>query len=122
MMSLSLKRFSRDSDTGQIAKGLETDGAVIVESFATPEQTDRLSSDFAPHLDQAEWCNTDTGVPDSFHGHHTKRLHGLLARSSMFGELLVDPLMAALCDHFLKPRCSSYRISTGELMQTLQEI
>jgi len=95
---------------------LERDGGVIVEEFLTPSQVDALASDFEPHLDAAPWCNTEHGDRDEFFGAHTKRLHGLLARSPAFGELVLDPLLHAMCDRFLAPTCRDYRVSTGELM------
>ena len=57
-------------------------------------------------------------MPQSLHVDVAERddLHGLLARSPHFGELIVDPLLLAMCDHFLAPRCRDYRVSTGELM------
>lgn len=35
---------------------------------------------------------------------------------SVLGELIVDPLLLALCDRILRPHCHDYRLSTGELM------
>jgi hypothetical protein len=116
MSSSTLVRLSRGSDSREFARRLEADGAVIVEDFITQGQADKLSTDFASHLDAVDWGNSDTGVPDGFHGLQTKRLHGLLARSTAFGELVVDPLLATLCDRILRPQCREVRISTGELM------
>lgn len=53
------------------------------------ELLERLAADFARELDAVEWCNTDDQLPSSFFGHKTKRMHGLLARSPAFGELIV---------------------------------
>ena len=110
-----LRTFGRDAQT-EIALALERDGGAIVEGLLDPETVERLNRDFAPHLAREEWCNTDPGESDEFFGLKTKRLHGLLARSPLFAELILDPLLLGLCDRFLKPRCRQYRISTGELM------
>ncbi len=111
-----LARFDRRTDPTEIAAALDRDGAAVVEGFLSPASTDRLVGDFAPHLEAVDWCNTTTGKPDEFHGLRTKRLHGLLARSEAFGEVVGDPLLRALCDRILRPLCHDYRLSTGELM------
>ena len=113
---MELQRFGRTSAQEEIWKALETDGGAIVEGFVPAETVDRLLADFQPHLDAVEWCNTETGDFIEFFGQQTKRLHGLLARSPGFSEIVTDPLLKAMCDHFLKARCHDYRVSTGELM------
>jgi hypothetical protein len=99
-----------------IFDALAHDGGVIVDDFLTSGEVDRLAGDFVSHLDAVPWCNTEDGDRDEFFGAQTKRLHGLLSRSPSFGDLIVDPLLLAMCDRFLKPRCRDYRVSTGELM------
>ena len=111
-----LQTFKRESPTSEIAGALARDGAAIVEDFLAAEKVDRLFADFVLHLDAAEWSNTGEEDPDAFFGVKTKRLHGLLARSGLFGEIMIDPLLMTMCDHFLKPNCNHYRLSTGELM------
>ena len=110
-----LASFARDA-TDEILAALERDGAVIVRDFLEPAVVDRFQADFAPHLGAVSWGHTDSGEPDRFFGIKTKRLHGLLARSPQFAELILDPLLLHMCDHFLGPRCREYRVSTAELM------
>ncbi len=100
----------------QLFAALERDGAVIADGLLESARVDRLVADFTPHLDAVAWGNSDSSGPDEFFGNRTKRLHGLLARSAAFAELLTQPLLLAMCDHFLGPRCDDYRVSTGELM------
>jgi hypothetical protein len=113
-----LETYPRDTAHDKIWEALDRDGAVIVRDFAPPDVAERLASDFAPHIDAAPWCNADAGdqLGESFFGLRTKRFHGLLGLSAAFGEVIVDPLLLAMCDHFLKPRCRDYRVSTSELM------
>ncbi|MGI9432635.1 MAG: phytanoyl-CoA dioxygenase family protein [Myxococcota bacterium] len=111
-----LQTFSSREPTAGIFEALARDGGVIVEGLLTSGQVDELSTDFQPHLDAVPWCNTEAGDRDDFFGVRTKRLHGLPARSSRFSNLIVNPLLLAMCDHFLRPHCRDYRVSTGELM------
>ena len=112
-----LARFDRSSPSQEIMDTLERDGGVIVERFLEPAVVDRLVGDFTPHLEGAEWCNTEDGDPeDKFFGLKTKRLHGLLGRSAALGEVLIDPLLLAMCERFLEPSCRAYRVSTAELI------
>jgi hypothetical protein len=100
----------------QLLDVLEQDGGVIVEGFWSPERADRLRADFEPHLGAVGWSNAGGGDPNAFFGFKTKRLHGLLARSAGFGELITDPRLVELAERQLGPRCRGVRISTGELM------
>ena len=103
-------------ETEKLFAALARDGAVIADGVLEPARVDQLAADFTPHLAAVPWGNSDSDGPDDFFGHHTKRLHGLLARSPAFGELITEPLLLAMCEHFLAPRCDDYRVSTGELM------
>ncbi len=111
-----LQSFPRDASTGDIMAALERDGGAVVEGLLDEQTLDGLNRDLAPHLEREAWGNTEPDHSDEFFGLKTKRLHGLLARSPLFGEIILEPLLLAMCDHFLKPRCRHYRISTGELM------
>ena len=111
-----LQDFLRDAPLDEIVAGLERDGGVIVHDFLAPERVDALVRDFEPHLDAEPWCNTPDQLGEAFFGRRTKRLHGLLARSACFADLVTHPLMLDLCARVLGPRCSGVRVSTGELM------
>ncbi len=111
-----LTTLPRTSPTDEIQGALERDGAVIVSDFLSQDAVDALARDFAPHLAAVDWGNTDAGEPDEFFGFRTKRLHGLLARSPHFADLITDSLLLALCERILGPHCRDYRVSTGELM------
>jgi hypothetical protein len=115
-----LEALSRSAPAARIWAALERDGAVIVEDFLSEERRRGLLDDFGPHLDAVGWCNTESDsagkVGDEFFGLRTKRLHGLPARSAHFGAFICDPLLAAMCERFLRPHCRDWRLSTGELM------
>lgn len=117
MTARSLARFAADAEPTEIASALATDGGAIVEGLLDDALATRLADDFSPHLDAVPWCNTDDGVPNEFHGHQTKRLHGLLSRSPAgFAQVVTHPLLATLCREVLAASCRDVRVSTGELM------
>jgi len=111
-----LTTLSRDTPQDEILAVLDRDGGVIVEGLLSGKQADRLRGDFEPHLAAVEWSSTDGSGPSEFFGLRTKRLHGLLARSSAYGELITHPLLVGLARQRFSGRCRSIRISTGELM------
>ena len=112
-----IQRFTASSPREQIWQALAEDGAAIVESLIEPALVDRLAADFAPHLEAVPFCNTPAGeLSNGFFGHRTKRLHGLLARSEAFGQVLQHPLLLDMAKHFVRPNARDLRLSTGELM------
>jgi hypothetical protein len=114
---VELLRFSTESPTDEILDGLDRDGGVILEGFGDPSLVDALETDYRRALDAVEFGNTDIGVEaNSFFGLRTKRLHGLLAKSPSFAEVIQHDLALAMCKRFLSPHAREFRISTGELM------
>ena len=111
-----IEHFSRGSSSADILDVLERDGAVVVDEFLDAARVEGLVSDLQPHLDAVPWCNTGANDVDEFFGLQTKRLHGLVGRSKLVGELTVEPLLLEMCDRFLAPNARDYRLSTGELM------
>ncbi|MCP5055727.1 MAG: phytanoyl-CoA dioxygenase family protein [bacterium] len=111
-----LTTLSRDTPADEILAVLDRDGGVILEGLLSGAQADWLRGDFEPHLGAVEWSNAGGAEPKEFFGLRTKRLHGLLARSSAYGELIADPLLVGLARQRLAGRCRTIRISTGELM------
>lgn len=111
-----LTTLSADTPQEEILPILDRDGGVILEGFLSGAQADRLRADFEPHLQRVEWSNTDGGDPQAFFGFKTKRLHGLLARSAAYGELIADPRLVGLARLRFAGGCRTVRISTGELM------
>ncbi|MDJ0787998.1 MAG: phytanoyl-CoA dioxygenase family protein [Myxococcota bacterium] len=115
-MPSALRRHSRDVDPASLAASLERDGGAIVQRFLEPEVVSALAEDYDRELAAVDWCNTKGGLTDTFFGARTKRLHGLLGKSPHFAEAVAHPLLAALCEHFLRPLAHDFRVSTGELM------
>jgi ectoine hydroxylase-related dioxygenase (phytanoyl-CoA dioxygenase family) len=112
-----LQRLTAASEQETLWRALEQDGAVVVEGLVAPALLDRLCADFQPHLDAVPYCNTGPGeLSNEFFGLQTKRLHGLLARSQAFAELIQSPLLLEMAKVQVGPNARDLRLSTGELM------
>jgi ectoine hydroxylase-related dioxygenase (phytanoyl-CoA dioxygenase family) len=111
-----LEHFAADTKHDRIHAALERDGAAVLEGLLQPSRVDALAADLQPHLDAVKWCNTESLDKNEFFGMRTKRLHGLTARTKLFGELIVDETLVSLADRVLSPHARDIRVSTGELM------
>ena len=112
-----LQHFDATGGSEPIWSALAEDGGVVVEGLLDEPTADRLLADFQPHLDAVPFCNTGPDeISNQFFGGQTKRLHGLLARSSTFGEVLQHPLLLEMAKTFVGPNSRDLRLSTGELM------
>jgi len=69
----------------QVRALLARDGCAILDRVATPETMKRVREELLPYLESVR-----TG-PDEFAGKHTRRIGGLIARSSTARELIQDP-------------------------------
>lgn len=115
-----LAHFSRNDDLETIFAGLDRDGGVIIDDFLTPEIVDALAADFTADLEGSPWGNVHeddrSEAMDAFFGYRTKRLHGLIGRSSIFEQALTDPFALACAQRLLGAHCKRVILSTGELM------
>ena len=98
-----------DTPPDALAARLARDGYVIIEDLAAP-LTARAREELTPHIDAAPWGH------DSFLGFRTKRVGGLLAKSSAVRELVLDPTVLALADRLLLPHCARYRLNFSGIM------
>lgn len=101
-----------DAPTNAIADALLEDGYVIVERLA-PDLTDRSLDELNADIDAAPTGHTD------FLGDRTKRVGGLLRRSSAARELAVHPVVMALADAVLQPHCVRYQLNYSGIMHLL---
>ena len=117
-MAQTLTTFEFGAPIEEILAALEQDGGAIAKDFLHEDIIDELVGDMTPHIDAVDWCNMDEAdeLGNEFFGHRTKRLHGLLAKSSRVSDILLHPIFHAMTEKFLKPRCQKIQFSTGELM------
>lgn len=114
-----LQHLRVDDPLERFEAALETDGALVVDDFIPPSLCDQLMADFLPHIETAEWCNTDPGDPiNEFFGLKTKRFHGLAGLSLHSDAIICHSLLLRLAYHLLGAgkACRDVRVSTAELM------
>jgi ectoine hydroxylase-related dioxygenase (phytanoyl-CoA dioxygenase family) len=103
---------SVDAPVNAVAESLLDEGYVIVERLA-PELTNRALAELTADIDAAPTGHTD------FLGNRTKRLGGLLRRSSAARDMAVHPTVMALADAVLQPHCARYQLNYSGIMHLL---
>jgi phytanoyl-CoA dioxygenase PhyH len=115
-----MKRRGAGAAAADVIQDVARDGAVIVDGFVEAGLLARLQAELLPHVDArgiGSWTHPkDATTGGSFAGKLTKRVGGLVAKSPAFRELIVDPRLLDLADHFLLPTCATYRLHGTQLM------
>lgn len=99
-----LKHLDADAGAEALIEVIRQDGAAIVDGLAAADQLDRVMAEIGPYIEA-----TPVGR-DGFTGTSTTRTGALVARSPACRELVMDPLILAACDLFLKPNCDRYQL------------
>jgi ectoine hydroxylase-related dioxygenase (phytanoyl-CoA dioxygenase family) len=88
-----------------ILERLEADGFCILRNFADPARIAELSAELEPHLARM-------GFSDGlFFGHKTKRLHGLLKRTTLAADLVLNPTILDSINAILLPHCDRIQLN-----------
>lgn len=115
-----LQHFTAETPVTEIGAAVQKAGACIVDSLISEDLCDRLMNDFLPHIDEADWCNTEPegDAENQFFGLKTKRFHGLPSMSARCQQIICHPFLLSLAYHVLDGggRCRDIRVSTMELM------
>ncbi len=121
-MTPTLQRFTASAATDDIAAvhaAIDRDGGVIVEGLLSPDVIERVNADMEdavaavdPH---AELFNP---VLNAFHGPFTRQVSGVAGISPTFAtDVMMNPVLLALCDRILLPSCARYQLNLGHLLQ-----
>lgn len=108
---MTVESLDRSASVEDILSVLRRDGVAVIRNIAAPETMDRLLADITPLLDEEEPGGGE------FFGHRSKRIGGIVSRTPVFSELIVDPLLLALADAVLLPNCETYQIPLSGLVQ-----
>ena len=84
---MPIERLSSTATGADVAAALGRDGCAIVERLVPPSLLARAQAELGPYLDA-----TPVG-PDDFAGHRTRRTGGLIARSPICRDLVMNPLV-----------------------------
>ena len=99
---------------------LEADGAVIIEDLISPEIVRAVNAEVQPFVDAADpdMRHLNPGV-QLFHA-QTRHVSGLAGKSPTFAtEVMIHPLLMALCDAILGPSCARYQLNLAHLLERL---
>lgn len=105
--------FPSDVSAKAVTDELAANGCAIIANHATDQQMAQLHSELQPYLDGAPLGKTE------FAGRTSRRRNGLLAKSLVCRELAIDPLLLAICDGVLGPRCVNYRLHVTMLVELM---
>ena len=115
-----LTRFTRPFDWGKIDSAVQTSGGAIVEGLLTSNEVESLNGQvdesLALHGDMAN-AATGSGVYDTFLGHKTLRLHGLVEKVPASANLIGRDELVDWAERMIAPVASSVLLNAGELIQ-----
>ena len=111
---MPLEYFNVDSDTDDVLKALELNGAAVVENQVEPELADTILSELREHFDKI-----GKGSDSGFTGYKTRWLSRLLAISKSSAELVDQPRVMEVADGILLRHCDNYRLGSLTAIEIL---
>jgi ectoine hydroxylase-related dioxygenase (phytanoyl-CoA dioxygenase family) len=115
-----LPRFARPYDWAGIDEAVRTIGGVIVENLLTSSEVqslnDQADDSLEIHCDAAK-AATGSNVYDTFLGHKTLRLHGLIEKMPASAYLIGLTDLLDWAERMIEPLASSILLNAGELIQ-----
>jgi hypothetical protein len=115
-----LQWVEADAPAGQVVGALLQDGAVIVHDLLSRDVVGAINAEVQPFVDRADpdMRHLNPGV-QIFHA-QTRHVSGLAGKSPTFAtEVMVHPLLMALCDAILGPSCARYQLNLAHLLERL---
>jgi ectoine hydroxylase-related dioxygenase (phytanoyl-CoA dioxygenase family) len=97
----TIPSLSIDAPVEKMQSVLQSAGCLVVTGAADEQTVAALRTEMAPHMQQARIATQDD--PAEFYPAHTRRVSALVGRSETARNLVMDPMVLALCDHFLLP-------------------
>ncbi len=108
---------SHGAGADEVAECLDRDGCVVVERLFDDAWCSELKRELAPHVERAatsiQSMNdhlSETGGASNFYPGNTKRIPGLVAKSTAYQALVMNPTLLGVCDLVLEPNCARYQI------------
>ena len=111
---MQLEYFNVDSNTDDIIKAIELNGAAVVENQVDSELAEAILSELREHFDKIE-----KGSDSGFTGYKTRWLSRLLAISRTPAKLVDNPRVMEVADGILLKHCDNYRIGSLTAIEIL---
>ena len=116
----ALQTVDASAPAEQVEAALREDGAVIVHDLLSPEVVRAINAEVQPFVEAADpdMRHLNPGV-QIFHA-QTRHVSGLAAKSRTFAtEVMIHPLLLALCETILGPSCARYQLNLAHLLERL---
>lgn len=100
-----------------IVETVERDGTAIVDGFVSRAWLDEFNRAIQTSIEN--YVPYDYGEPEAveFLGRNTVRLNGLMSKAENYVDLITDPRLLGVMDHFLGPNCGQYRLNSSEIIE-----
>lgn len=115
-----LQWVEADAPADQVAGALLQDGAVIIHELVPSAVVSAINAEVQSFVDLADpdMRHLNPGV-QLFHA-QTRHVSGLAGKSRTFAtEVMIHPLLMALCDRILGPSCARYQLNLAHLLERL---
>lgn len=110
-----------------IVETVEEWGTAIVDGFVSDAWLEEFNQAIQTSVEN--YVPYDYGEPEAveFLGRNTVRLNGLIGKAPNYADLITDPRLLGVMDHFLGPNCGQYRLNSSEIIEihggeTVQEL
>lgn len=113
----TLPHLHATASIDEVSAAIDEVGAVVVDDLIDPAVLDRFRRDLEPWLtDTAPGSRSGEAEWELFHGHHTRRINGLAAKSDTFVDLALHPTILGTADRRLIPDGGAIQISDTQLI------
>src|SRR5215469_14052170 len=92
---MGLEHFPATAQPDAIVAALKRDGACVIDNVISRDEMDAVAAELKP------WVDATSFGPDEFSGRRTKRTGGLVARSPLCRELVMNPVVLGVTKEFL---------------------
>lgn len=117
---VGLQEIGADAPGDQVVGALLQDGAVIVRDLLSRDVVAAINAEVDPFVEAADpdMRHLNPGV-QIFHA-QTRHVSGLAGKSRTFAtEVMIHPLLMAVCDTILGPSCARYQLNLAHLLERL---
>jgi ectoine hydroxylase-related dioxygenase (phytanoyl-CoA dioxygenase family) len=115
----TVRHFDVGDDLDLLLKGLDEDGAIIVDGLLTQDVVDRVNAEVEEAVASADAAPTMFNpVLEAFHGAQTRHVPGMPGVSPTFAvDVMCHPVYLGLAEALLGPSCASFQLNLGHLLQ-----
>ncbi|HXQ61652.1 MAG TPA: phytanoyl-CoA dioxygenase family protein [Acidimicrobiales bacterium] len=115
-----LRRVPAGAPVEDVIGALVDDGAVIVHDLLSHDVVQAINAEVQPFVDLADPDMRHLNPGVQFFHSQTRHVSGLAGKSPTFAtEVMIHPLLMAVCDTVLGPSCARYQLNLAHLLERL---